>query len=324
MKKTKYTRCHKDIYSELNEQLNGSNSLDALNIGGVNANKTQPISKGQVNLKVTQKVYKSKFHYVVDASGANASQMTSAYSSTDTTALAIGSVPAFLKTLKFPVMLFGQNDSAGGYKVAYEKLPSLPSTVIPLGYRIVGANDAPLSVRVASSTSSPLVTAMSIKSPFSVINGSAVKGDMVFTYLCSEQLTNGLVENSGSGQYSYSQEFYLVDIIINCDSLAYGSLLNETSSDKFFINYIRYTLPSETNLAQFDENILLLKSGLFGADVKDQLLPRSFKDGSLYEKNIVNIAISKGIDKHNILGTTITATNESFTWIVFIGSFDKA
>jgi len=318
-------------YEILNQELKNSNSVDAIN-AKVTAGAGQPASKGQINLKVSVKVYQTRlYNETATSSTANGGgetigiPMPSAYSLMDTIPLALANIPGFLQNIKFPVPIFGQNDSASGYKVAFEKLPSLPNTILPLGFKVVGNSEQPLTIQTSTlgtGTSSSVVSIATINKPYSELNASAVKGDLVFTYLASQNLVNGIINTEQMG-YNYSLPFYLIDIIINCDTITYGSFLNQLISDKLTLNYIRYTLPTELNLAQFGENILLIKNGMFGASIADTLTPLSFKDGKLYEKNIINIPFSKGIDKHNALATTLTPTNDSFTWILFINDFSK-
>lgn len=311
-----------DIYSELNDALNNSSSLDAR----ITPNKATPPNKGQINVSAKINVYRTCFYYVKDIdNNQNASQMTSAYSILDLQKLAIANVPQFIKDSKFPVPVFGNNDYAGGFKATFEKMPVLPSSIQLLGYNIVGAGNSGLHIEISSGLDAAQLykTAVSLKSSYSQINGQAKKGDLVFTYLCSESLQNGIVKG-GAGQYGYTEYFYLVDVVISCNTLAYGSLLNELNSDKLNLSYIRYTLPTEVNLDQFDQDILLIKSGLLGAEIKDQLAPKSFDDGTTYKKNIINIPLTKGIDKHNVLATTLSPFNEQFTWVIFFNGFEKA
>lgn len=119
---------------------------------------------------------------------------------------------------------------------------------------------------------------------------SAVAGDIVIEYVS----TNG-------------SHF----VVLHCTSVAMASLVAATASDRFITNLLRYSLPSTTNLNQFNEPLEFYKQGLFGKTLFDTMNPISYKNPDQNQANLIDIPASFLIDKETTLLTYIRTSNFS-------------
>lgn len=129
------------------------------------------------------------------------------------------------------------------------------------------------------------------------------------------------------------QQFYATDsgdsvvalVVIRSSSVGYGTLLNALSSDRFWINQIRYILTdtSATGLEQYNNDIELQKQSLFGKFNSDTANPDAFKVPEQFQQGIVDIPIKDGVDKSVLWGLYINYNSVYQKWSTFIANADK-
>lgn len=127
--------------------------------------------------------------------------------------------------------------------------------------------------------------------------------------------------------------FYFVDgantllglSIIRCSQVGYGTLLDSLNSDRFIMNMIRYIMSdtSAVGLAQYNNNIFIMKQSLFGKFDSDFVSPQSFKMPEQFQPGIIDVPIKKGIDKQVALGTYINYNVENTQWSLFVEYVEK-
>lgn len=116
---------------------------------------------------------------------------------------------------------------------------------------------------------------------------------------------------------------YLAVQVIHCDQVGYGSLLAALSSDNFTTNMIRYVLPA-ADIAQYQNNIRMIRQSLFGKSSDDKTSPNSFKIPEQQQDGIVDVPLRKLFDKESSLGTYINSGILSVQWSIFVSSVVKA
>jgi len=186
---------------------------------------------------------------------------------------------------QLPVFIFGNSDWAGGYAKGYQLLP---------------ASSAWTFERITSYGFDGTVIAPSV-----VVAGNVKKGDLVFQY----------AKGIGSDNYE-------ANVIISCEQVAYTTLLDSISSDLFKLNSIRYSVNSGSE-SQFTNNISVIKQSLFGKVANDFVSPQSFQNSMDFQKNIIDIPLSIGIDKNIVLGTYLNYDVPSFRWTCFVAATQK-
>jgi hypothetical protein len=185
--------------------------------------------------------------------------------------------------------LFGNSDFASGYA----KLKAqFPLSGWSYGDPFVYGKDYPASF-------------------FGVLDATAKadlrNGDLVLTY------------------YSDGATDYVALVIIRCTQVAYSTLLDALSSDMFTLNMIRYVMgdTTATGLAQYNNNINVLKQSLFGKFDSDFVSPNSFKLPEQQQDGIIDIPLIKGIDKQVALATLINYDVTTVQWSLFVRSVNK-
>lgn len=111
-------------------------------------------------------------------------------------------------------------------------------------------------------------------------------------------------------------------VIVHCNQVAYGALLDATNSDRFVISAIRFALPNPATLTQYGEQITYLYQSLFGKAITDSLNPLSYKDPNQFQAGIIDIPLGSngwGIDKSSQFGGYIIPS-QVMTWSIFIQS----
>lgn len=113
--------------------------------------------------------------------------------------------------------------------------------------------------------------------------------------------------------------------IVRCNQVGYGTLLDALNSDKFIMNMIRYVMSDTTaaGLAQFNNNVSVLKQSLFGKFDSDFISPTSFKMPEQMQDGIIDIPLEKGIDKQVILGSYQNYNAPVVQWSVFVAAVEK-
>ncbi len=112
-------------------------------------------------------------------------------------------------------------------------------------------------------------------------------------------------------------------VVIRCTQVAYASLLESISSDRFSMNMLRYVLPDLTQLAQYAQQIGVYYQSLFGKFDSDSLSPISFKNPMQQQNGIIDIGLAKGFGKEDILATYIIYTNVETDLSFFVNAVNK-
>ncbi len=193
-----------------------------------------------------------------------------------------GGAPAVGSAEKFPILMFGNIDSAADYTVSMRSFPLLDPNYVYQG--IYSVPDAGLNGLIGSPIGIPGVA----------------NGDVAFLWL-----------NPVNGDWIAS--------IVHCNQLPYASLLAASSSDRFVINKVRYGVASPAVLTQYNEQMLWARQGLFGKKTDDSINPNSFKSPMQQQVNLIDMDVRLPIDKYAVVGSYILQ-NEIATWSLFIES----
>lgn len=110
--------------------------------------------------------------------------------------------------------------------------------------------------------------------------------------------------------------------VIRCQEVAYGKLLDAINSDVFWINNIRYTVPT-ADIAQYNNSIKILTESLFGLAKQNAISPTANKTPQQFQDGIIDMPIKKGIDKNQLFGLYINYNRVSFQWSIFVRKVDK-
>jgi hypothetical protein len=185
--------------------------------------------------------------------------------------------------------LFGNSDFAGGFS----KLKAqFPLSGWSYGAPFVYGKDYPVS-------------------QFGALDSTAVadlrNGDLVLTF------------------YLDGATDYVALVILRCTQVAYATLLDALSSDMFTINMVRYIMAdtSAAGLAQYNNNINILKQSLFGKFDSDFVSPNSFKVPEQQQDGIIDIPLVKGVDKQVALASYINYDITTVQWSLFVRSVNK-
>jgi hypothetical protein len=208
------------------------------------------------------------------------------YDRTGAAVVAPAALPAALQTqLAFPV--FGNSDFDGGYKLFRERYP------VGTGAAGTWAFDSDgIYARDATPTATGIIEYQA--------------GDYFQKYTATVAAND-----------------YEAWLRIRCRQVAYGTLLGAISSDRFVINNIRYLIADSTKVAQYDNQIGLLRQSLFGKVSNDFVSPASMKRPEQFQVNIVDVPIRKGIDKETLLGSYLDFDATSITWSIFVMAVNK-
>lgn len=114
-------------------------------------------------------------------------------------------------------------------------------------------------------------------------------------------------------------------VIVRCTQVGYGTLLDSLNSDRFIMNMVRYIMAdtSSIGLAQYNNNIFIMKQSLFGKFDSDFVSPTSFKMPEQFQPGIIDVPIKKGIDKQVALGTYINYDATDVQWSLFVSYLEK-
>lgn len=155
---------------------------------------------------------------------------------------------------------------------------------------------------------------------FSGLSG-LVRPPRVYVYPFVTPTFVGLQATAGDIIIVFEQDTDSAAIRINCKNVAYASLVTATLSDRFLTNLIRISLPSTTNVAQFNQNIEYLRQGLFGRSIFDSLNPLSYKNPQQFQANVIDMPLTFSIDKETSLKTYISTGDYPATTQQIIESF---
>lgn len=113
--------------------------------------------------------------------------------------------------------------------------------------------------------------------------------------------------------------------IIRCTQVGYGTLLDALNSDRFAMNMLRYVMSDTTavGLAQYANNIEIVKLSLFGKSENDFVSPNSMKMPEQFQAGIIDIPLEKGIDKQIALASYVNYDAVTVEWSLFVNLVDK-
>ncbi len=113
--------------------------------------------------------------------------------------------------------------------------------------------------------------------------------------------------------------------IVRCTQVGYGTLLDSLNSDMFIQNLVRYIMADTTavGLAQYNNNIVVMKQSLFGKFDQDQISPNSFKMPEQFQAGIIDVPIKKGVDKQTILASYFNYDAVLTQWSLFVQYLQK-
>lgn len=205
------------------------------------------------------------------------------------TPIAAAALAAALKT-KLPAFVFGHSDKAGGFV-------NLQSVFALQGGWVY---ETPFVPGVDVEQTSFAVCDANAKAAYS-------RGDLVLPFTA---ITAGPVNT-------------VAFMVIHCQEVAYGTLLEALGSDRFKMNMIRYKMTDPLLVAQFGQTIAVCKQTLFGKFNKDNVNPGAYQNPEQQQTNIIDIAIEEGIDKNKALHTTFLYTSIDATWSIYIETVDK-
>lgn len=208
---------------------------------------------------------------------------------TNVTAAALLAAEPTLAT-QLPVFLFGNSDYSGGFA----KLKAqFPLSGWNYGTSFVYGKDYPWSIYGEFDAT---------------VEAHLSNGDLVSVFDSSPGATD-----------------YVAIAIIHCTQVGYGTLLDALNSDMFTLNTVRYIMSDTTavGLAQYNNNINIMKQSLFGKFDSDFVSPNSFKIPEQQQNGIIDIPLIKGIDKQVALATYINYDAVDVQWSLFVRSVNK-
>lgn len=290
------------MYNELTSNIDsveyagGPNAISSGVSAGVANVKGNPAFVSQFDLNITIRYYLLEFDRAAATDDWTVAR----------TLTAPGSLPSDLQT-DVAAFLFGKADSEGGFRRNNQLFPVSNWT-----YKtnmMVRDNTPSYEFRV-SQTAGDIET-VSIQSP-SVLDGAAARGDILQSYYRLE-----------SGATAINADIYLAEIRIECKQVAYGTLLDATSSDRFTINNIRYKVSDSTKTAQFEKQLRLIRQSLFGKLSTDDISPAAYQKPEQFQVNIIDIPLIKGIDKESSLGTFLNYDVGEILLSIFVSTQRK-
>lgn len=140
------------------------------------------------------------------------------------------------------------------------------------------------------------------------VRGQLINGDLVIPYYATLGGVN-----------------YVGLVVVRCTQVAYGTLLDALNSDMFTMNMIRYIMSDTTaaGLAQYNNNIFVMKQSLFGKFDSDFVSPNSFKQPEQMQDGVIDIPLVKGIDKQIALATAVNYNVSPVQWSLFVAVVNK-
>ena len=209
------------------------------------------------------------------------------YNITDDAVVLPTNLPAGLKVAA-PFIVFGNSDFRGAFKRSFQLNPVLNPWAVE-AFGIFGVDLFKADTYVAKAYAS----------------GWLKDGDFVIVYKA--------IDNAKT---------YVRFIVLSCPQVAYGTLLDSISSDRFVINMVRYVV-SETQTKQLKNGIQLVRQSLFGKTSNDTLSPQTYVTGQTYNKNIADIPLQVGVDKNLVLTSYLDFDVQEINWIVTVASVQK-
>jgi hypothetical protein len=273
-----------------------SSSMELVPGGNVSTNNN-------INASISQIVGNPAFKAEVSL------QVTTRYYSQAVVGTPAPVVPPAGQQNPLPLYLFGNIDFAANYARARQQVTGgagftyADMSVIPVGNNAVQTFVYPLP-HAAAAVGYTLGT---------TFNGIAVPGDVIIAVPMA-----GFVAGAAATTV-------IAETLIHCPNVPYTSLLSALSSDLVTLNMIRYVVPAAA-VAQFANQITLIKGSLFGKVSTDTLDPQTFITPGTFQPQIADIPITLPIDKNLICATQITYTAVVpilLTWTVTVSVIDK-
>jgi len=107
--------------------------------------------------------------------------------------------------------------------------------------------------------------------------------------------------------FSFKDALANTDTIrVECKQVPYPDLLHATGSDAFRLSNIRYGISDTTQLAQFENEVVLSTQSLFGARRQDKLTPSAYKAPDQYQSGIIDLTgVVMNIDAETSIANSI-------------------
>lgn len=207
------------------------------------------------------------------------------------TSVAASAIATVLKT-KLAAFVFGQSDFAAGFKKSIQQFPVTGGWLY--GNPFVYGKD---------------VATCAFGDFDSTVTSQLEIGDIVIPFTAT---TAGPVYTVGL-------------VILRCPSVGYAKLVDSLSSDRFWVNNIRYILTdtSAAGLLQYDNSIKVQKQSLFGLFNENEVSPTSYKQPQQFQAGIVDVPIDQGVDKNVSINTYINYDSVAQKFSVFVRNFDR-
>jgi len=168
-----------------------------------------------------------------------------------------------------PISIFGLTDFYGGNHVIRRLLPS-PAWDIQAGSQF-GIYNYNYYFRTAT-TNIPAFLVPLLDS-----------GDMVICY-------------GQRGWTGFAPNIYAAFVVIHCDNVSYGTLLNSFVSDLITIDTMRMLVPI-ANINQYINPLVFATQTLFGKVYSDSVDPRMYQTSKDFQNQIADIPLNLPIDK---------------------------
>jgi len=195
-------------------------------------------------------------------------------------------LPSALQT-GLPVYLFGHSDYAGGFNIAKTKMPVNPAWILSAiyTYNATSFPGFPYTIPVA-------------------VQAICKTGDLVMVYQDASPTT-------------------IAFVIITSPNVAYATLLDSISSDRFIINQFRCNVGSDTFATQFKNGYTVIKQTLFGKATDDIYSSNSFINPFNNLKYIVDVPLIVPIDKNKLIATYMNFDCQDMTISIFVKTVSK-
>jgi hypothetical protein len=151
-----------------------------------------------------------------------------------------------------------------------------------------------------------------------VLSQNVQRGDAVLTYVSN---VNGV--QIPDNWTRFIEQNYVCEIIIHCNNIPYGSLLQSLASDMLVINQIRYNVPppsvaTPNTILQFNNPLIFLYQQMLGKMKSDSVDPNMFNTPDDFQNQICDIPVKVPIDRNFGIGSNINfdINNLSFTFFV--------
>lgn len=274
--------------------LGGSNSMELVNKGQVSKNAALQANLNQV---VGNPAFKAEISV----------QVSVRYYSQAVVGTPAAAVPAAGQQTVLPIYLFGAVDFLSNYAKARQVVPGgggwtyADMKIINVGSGEVDYNPLPhaaAGVDYASGT---------------IFNNLAANGDLLMIIPMA-----GFVAGAAATTHA-------AEILIHCPNVPYTSLLASLMADTVTLNMIRYTVPAAA-VAQFNQQITLIKQSIFGNTSNDTLDPNTFITPATFQAQIADIPIDLTIDKNFGFATTLLYTAVVpiiFNWTMTVKGIKK-